>query len=256
MDDTVIRFENVRFSYNGEPVLVDVDLAVTRGDFLAMVGPNGGGKTTLLRLILGLLTPESGRITVFGERPSAAASRIGYIQQENAANAGMPVSVMDVALMGRLRRGMIRYSRPDREAARRALETVGMDGARNRPFGSLSGGQRQRVLLARALAVDPEILLLDEPTAHLDPEAHASIYRILSDMADRLTVIVVGHDILDLIGHARTIVYVDRTVHTHVSPELDPEAYRDVPMEQLERICPVELMNRILRKREAEGSRS
>src|SRR4030042_2544998 len=163
MQPSVIDLDHVWFSYQATPVLADVTFALPRGEFLGIIGPNGGGKTTLVKLMLGLLKPDRGRIRVLGQEPSVASSKVGYVPQDTDFNRGFPISVLDVALMGRLSRSRKRrgYSREDREKVEQILERVGMLEYRERPIGKLSGGQRQRVFIARALATEPEILFLD-----------------------------------------------------------------------------------------------
>ena len=163
----VISMKGVSFSYNGFRVLEDVNLTVKKGDFLSMVGPNGGGKTTLLKIILGLLRPKSGDVRVFGHSPVKVRSRIGYMPQHISLDALFPVNVLDVVLMGRLGSGknLGFYGKADETAALAALKEMELYDARDRSFSDLSGGQQQRVLIARALATQPELLLLDEPAS-------------------------------------------------------------------------------------------
>ncbi|MBU2551745.1 MAG: metal ABC transporter ATP-binding protein, partial [Proteobacteria bacterium] len=165
MNEPVIEIRDLWFSYNGQPVLTAADLTVREGDFMAVIGPNGGGKTTLIRLMLGLLKPRRGTVRVLGLPPDKAAPLTGYMPQRPGHNQGFPVSVMDVVLMGRPRSGLtrLRYARADREAAQRALERMDMWPLRDRRVGELSGGQRQRVYVARALVSEPRVMFLDEP---------------------------------------------------------------------------------------------
>ena len=151
MDDEVIRFEHVHFSHNGTEVLTDVGFVIHSGDFVSIIGPNGGGKTTLVKLILGLVHPDSGKVQLFGKTPGQGRKRIGYIPQYSEFDHQFPVTVLDVVLMGRLTRGLGFYSKEDRHAARGALAEVNLEGIAQQPFADLSGGQRQRVLIARAL---------------------------------------------------------------------------------------------------------
>ena len=161
----VVSFKNVSFSYDGIQVLEDVSLTIDEGDFLSIVGPNAGGKTNLLKLILGLVKPTGGTVRVFGQPPPKVRSRIGYMPQHVSLDILFPVNVQDVVLMGRLGTGrkIGLHGRADREAAEEALRVVELYDVRHRPFAALSGGQRQRVLIARALASDPELLLLMSP---------------------------------------------------------------------------------------------
>jgi len=178
--EPAIVLDNGSFSYTRHPVLDGVTLTVPKGDFAMVVGPNGGGKTTLIKLILGLLVPTSGRVSLFGKSPEAAWNQVGYMPQYTHVDMAFPVSVMDVVLMGRLTQSKRwRYSKNDREAARHALNEVGLLEKQKKPFSSLSGGQRQRVLIARALCSNPSLLLMDEPTANVDPAAEATLFELL-----------------------------------------------------------------------------
>ncbi len=197
-DVPVIDIRNLCFSFPG-PVLIleDVNLRVPRGDFLAIIGPNGGGKTTLLRLILGLLRPDSGTVSVLGTEPAGAVGRIGYVPQMTGFERSFPVSVMDAVLMGRLHfRGVFRgYTDEDRSVAADQLELLRITELSRRRIGDLSGGQRQRVLIARALCSEPELLLLDEPAAGIDKENQENFYHILSDINKDVTIVMTTHDI-------------------------------------------------------------
>jgi zinc transport system ATP-binding protein len=195
--EQVIAIDHLTFAYDSAPVLVDVHLSVKVRDFVCIVGPNGGGKSTLLKLILGLLEPTEGTVRVFGRSPKQARHRIGYMPQYVQLDPQFPVSAMDVVLMGRLGRGMRLgpYRAEDRAAARTALEEVGLWQQRRQPFAQLSGGQRQRVLLARALAGEPDVLILDEPTANLDPSVCDDLHERLHRLSHEKTILMVSHDV-------------------------------------------------------------
>ena len=221
MTQPIIRVENLSFSYNGLPVLEDVSLTVHEKEFLAFIGPNGGGKTTLIKLLLGLLKPDSGTIRIFEAAPEKAAHRIGYVPQDVAINKAFPISVLDVVLMGRLRfRGRARLSRSDRKAARDVLAEMEMLEYQNRRIDDLSGGQRERVFIARALATDPEILILDEPTANLDNAGRTELYAILKEINKTKTIIVVTHDMMVLSSYVSSVACVNKSVHYHGEAEL------------------------------------
>ena len=199
-DTPVIEVRNVSFSYQATPVLEDVNLTIYDRESVCMVGPNGGGKTTLLRLLLGQLRPTQGEILIFGQPPEQARLRLGYMPQRSEYDPLFPVTVMDVVLMGRLGQPGLRgwlgwHGAGDRRAAREALEQVHMADAAQRPFIALSGGQRQRVLIARALCCQPELLLLDEPTANVDSLVEARLFDELRQLGQRMTIVLVSHDL-------------------------------------------------------------
>ena len=228
-----ISLENVTFSYNGGVVLDNVNLTVAENDFVWMVGPNGGGKTTLLKLVLGLLTPDSGHVRVFGQTPKAMRSRIGYMPQQTSLDLHFPITVMDVALMGRLGRvgGGGRYNAADRKAAEKALEQVGLADSSGQLFSELSGGQQRRMYIARAFTCEPDLLILDEPTANIDQLLQRELYQLFESLLGRITVVMVSHDPAFVGQFVKQVVCVNRTVEVHptgeVSSEMLGEWYRD-----------------------------
>jgi zinc transport system ATP-binding protein len=243
MSEPVVAIERVSFAYNTDPVLVDVDLTVGDKDFVSLVGPNGGGKTTLLKIILGLLTPTAGTVRVFGRPPVAARPRIGYMPQHAQVDPHFPASVLDVALMGRVSKGsnVGPYRKGDRAAAAEALREVELYDYASRPFADLSGGQRQRVLIARALAAEPDLLLLDEPTANLDVRMEQELYELLKSLNERLTIILVSHDLGFVSQFVKRVVCVKHRVTAHptsdITGEIIQEIYGDVRMVRHDRGC-------------------
>lgn len=243
MPDPIIALDDLSFSYNGQHVLEHVDLAIADRDFACMVGPNGGGKTTLLKLVLGLLTPTSGHVRVFGQSPQQARPRMGYMPQHAQVDPHFPASVMDVVLMGRLAPGNSwgRFSRADRDGAAEALRLVDLADLRRRPFADLSGGQRQRALIARALAASPELLLLDEPTSNLDVRMEGELYELLQKLNERLTIVLVSHDLGFVSQFVKSVVCVKHTVTVHptseVTGEIIQEIYGDVRLVRHDHRC-------------------
>ncbi len=216
MTRPVLEFENVAFSYGPTPVLRDVDLSVCEGDYLAIVGPNGGGKSTLLKLALGIARPDSGTVRVFGQPPRGVVPRVGYVPQHLSFDARYPITVDHVVMMGmldRLRAGP--FGRAARIRAREMLERVGLGHAAGRLFRELSGGERQRVLLARALVCDPAMLLLDEPTANMDREHESRMYAMLGDLCAGMTICVVSHNVNIVTRHASKLACVNRSCSLH-----------------------------------------
>ena len=217
MSRPAVEARHLFFDYGEETVLSDVTFEVPEGDFLAVIGPNGGGKSTLLKLLMGILAPRSGEVRLFGKPPDRSDTVIGYVPQETAHNLDFPVTAMDVALMGLLhRRGVSRrFDESQRQKALAALKRVGMDHLADRRIKELSGGERQRTLIARALASEPDILMLDEPTASIDFGGQREIFELLERLNETMTVIVVSHDMTMVMGYARHALYVHRTAVMH-----------------------------------------
>lgn len=210
----VVELEGVNFAYQDVSVLQNVSFCVNSGEFIGIIGPNGGGKTTLLKLIMGFLTPTSGKIRVFGASPKNELGKIGYVPQSTRFDKQFPISVMEVVLLGRLSHlswyGI--YSKADKKAAMDALEMVGLPNFSDRAFGTLSGGQAQRVLIARALASNPSLLLLDEPTASVDANAQTEIYALLQKLKGNMTILMVTHDLNIAVEHVKKVICVQNTV--------------------------------------------
>ena len=230
MPEPVVLLDHVSFAYNGQSIIEDACLTIREQEFLCMVGPNGGGKTTLLRLMLGLLAPQSGRLEVFGTTPEAARPKVGYMPQEAQLDPQFPVSVLDVVLMGRLSAGLQigPYRRRDREIAQQALEEVSLGNATRRALTDLSGGQRQRMLLARALACEPQLLLLDEPTANLDVAVQEELYALLRRLSERMAIILVSHDVGFVSTLVESVICVNRKVVVHPTTSLNGKVITDL----------------------------
>jgi zinc transport system ATP-binding protein len=232
-DEAVVLLRDVTFSYGGEPVLEDVNLAVGAREAVCIVGPNGGGKTTLVKLMLGLLSPQAGEVRLFGRPPRQARLRAGYMPQHVQHDPLFPVTVMDIVLMGRLGLGGLGGllgwpGHADRRAAQSALEQVGMEGVGRRPFASLSGGERQRVLIARALCCEPELLLLDEPTSNVDSLVEARLLDLLRELNRRMTILMVSHDLGFVSGLVEKAICVNRRVVVHPTSAMTGAAIRDI----------------------------
>lgn len=232
----VVEVRNVTFGYDREAVLQDVSLDIGPRDFLAVIGPNGGGKTTLLRLILGLERPWRG-IVRWGV-PAAARRRIGYVPQFSTFDRNFPLQLRDAVLMGRLGRQHLfrRYSREDHRVVALVLERLRLDHMASAPIADLSGGQLQRALIGRALAGEPDILFLDEPTSSVDAETRSVLTGLLDELNQRIPVVVVTHDITAIAAQVKQIACVNRKLFYHGGGQLShaqlEEAYG----------CPVELV--------------
>jgi zinc transport system ATP-binding protein len=183
-------------------------------EFVGVIGPNGGGKSTLLQLLLGLLEPQRGAIEVFGAAPEAARARVGYVPQRASIDAGVPATVLDIVMMGRLTRSSWgpRFARRDVEAARAALARARTSDLERRTWATLSGGQRQRVLIARALVSDAELLLLDEPTAGVDTHREVELLDVLGELNAEIPIVMVTHDLPLVVAHMDRAVWVDGVV--------------------------------------------
>lgn len=210
MPQAAIVAEDLCFAYSTAPVLTHVSFEILAGEFVGIIGPNGGGKTTLLKLILGFLKPDSGTLTIFGKAPAAALNEVAYVPQRMPFDRLFPISVFDVVLTGRLRQlpWYGAHSATDKKLAMEALEMVELQSFAKVPFGSLSGGQSQRVLIARALVSQPQLLLLDEPTSSVDVEAQAEIYNLLAKLRGSMTLVMVTHDLQTVIERVERILCV------------------------------------------------
>ena len=244
MDSPLVTLENVNFAYNGSPVIEDVSLAIHPGDFIAMIGPNGGGKTTLIKLILGLLKPDRGTIRVLGKSALAAAPGIGYVPQNVNINNSFPVTALDVVLMGKHnpKKRWARYSAADREEALSTLGHLQMAGHAGARISDLSGGQRQRVFIARALVTDPQLLLLDEPTASIDTRGQSEFFDLLAKLNRNVTILVVSHDLLVISRYVKSVACVNKHLHFHNEAEITGEMLETMYSCTVEEVCPVELV--------------
>ncbi len=243
-----IEIEGLTYSFHGVTVLEDVNLSIRKGEFVALIGPNGGGKTTLLKLILGLWRPDTGTVRIFGKSPRQMSHRIGYVPQDIHINRHFPVSALDVVLMGKMGPGQKKFwhSAEDRLIAHQALGRMGMGDYCNRRIGELSGGQRQRVLIARALVTEPDILLLDEPTSNIDSQGQGDFYELLKELNETVTILLVSHDVMILSSYVKSVACVNRKIHYHDEPEVTGDMMNMFH-------CPVEIVahgvpHRVLQK--------
>jgi len=233
-----LKISKLAAGYDEKAVISDVDLEVEHGEYFGLIGPNGGGKSTLLKVILGLIPPLQGTVMVYGEPPEKGRRHIGYVPQYSHFDKDYPISVMDVVLMGRRRnRGAWPwYGKEDKKAAREAISAVGMDGFEKRSVGKLSGGQKQRVFIARALVGKPRMLLLDEPTASVDARIEESIYKLLKELNREMTIVLVTHDIGVISSHVETVACLNRHLFKNNEPVITPEMLEESYQ------CPVDLI--------------
>ncbi len=233
-----VELRGVSAGFEGKSVLEDVSFILEERGYLGVIGPNGGGKTTLLKVILGMHATSAGQVLIHGEPVATGRQRVGYVPQYPRVDLDFPISVADVVLMGRrAQRGLAPWWRAaDREAAARALASVGMEGHQRARIGDLSGGQRQRVFIARALVAEPSVLLLDEPTASVDTAAQGHVYELLAELNRTMAIVLVTHDIGIISSHVKMVACLNRRLFTHgdesLTTEMIEQAYQ----------CPVDLI--------------
>ncbi len=236
----VLEITNLSFAYDKEYVLENINLSVDNQDFLVLIGPNGGGKSTLVKLILGLNPIQKGSIKIF-DKPSGRKnlSLIGYVPQNTNINTNFPIKAIEVVMMGHTshQRALFGYKKEEVAHAMYLLKQVGMEEFAQKKIGSLSGGQRQRVMIARALCANPKVLLLDEPTSSIDADGQKQIYELLRELNKKITVIVVSHDLSVVLEYATKVAHINKKLAFHdlssIKKELDIQGNH---------ICEVELL--------------
>jgi len=251
----VLELKNVVLRSKGQIILDFLNWTLQEGDFVGLIGPNGAGKTVLLKVLLGLIPPTSGEIRILGNSPTRSRSLIGYVPQYARFDSKFPISVREVVLMGRLSktRACFGYTAEDRKKADEVMEKLELDALSEMRIGKLSGGQIQRVLIARALASDPKLLLLDEPTASLDTLVGSNVYDLLEELSKRMTIILVSHDIGVISAYVKTVACLNRKLHYHGKKEVAPNILAEVYG------CPIDLIahghaHRVLHEHDEEHS--
>lgn len=238
MRKAVATLENVWVYYNSEPALQDVSITIRERDFLGIIGPNGGGKTTLLKVMLGLLKPNRGVVKLLGKNPRESHSGVGYVPQKSLFDKHFPISVWQVTLMGRYgHTGLFhRYTQKDKEMAKEALERVGMWQHKNRQIGELSGGQQKRVFIARALSTNPAIMLLDEPMESVDSKVQTEFYELLQELHREMAIVLVSHDVTAVSIYVDEIACLNQKLVYHGPKEISDEVLEGTYQ------CPVHLI--------------
>jgi zinc transport system ATP-binding protein len=232
----VLKIEDLWFYYGDKMILKAVNLNLAEKDFLGIIGPNGGGKTTLLKLMLGLLKPYKGNILIYDKPPLQARRFVSYLAQKQVFEAGFPIRVFETALMGKYGGFGKSWSAQDKQQALEALERVGMLKYKDELLGKLSGGEQQRVFLARALVRKPKILILDEPTTGVDVQVQKSFYDLLKVLNEDMTIILVSHDISVISSYVKKIACLNQKLYYHDSKELT-----EADLEQVYQ-CPIEMI--------------
>ncbi len=224
---SVLKFSHVCFSYDREEVLCDINFDISGRCFVGIVGPNGGGKTTLLRLALGLEKPGSGTVQVFGQNPMENRPDVGYVMQQQQFDKRFPIKVLDVVLLGLSQGCKIGFfNKSEKKVALDVLERVGIASLAGRSFAELSGGQRQRALIAQAIVGKPRLLMLDEPTANIDSEGEAEIHELLRSLAGEQTIMMVSHNVNTVLDCATHVLCVNRVVALSRLSDMHPDILR------------------------------
>ncbi len=239
MTETAVHVDNLSVYYGSTKAISNVFLDVKKGEYLGIIGPNGGGKSTLLKCILGLIKPDEGTVDVFGQRPGRGNAVIGYVPQFSHLDKLFPISLFDVVLTGRLKTGLqpfYKYTKQDKEAAYNLLKKVGIEKLAKRQISQLSGGEFQKMLIARAMALQPSLLLLDEPTASVDAMSREQIYNLLAELNKDMTIILVTHDLMAISSQVHRLACLNTSLVYHGEPELNEKI-----MNQLYG-CPVDLI--------------
>ncbi len=237
--DKIVELRNVSAGYGTIPAVQDINLSIEKGSFTGIIGPNGGGKSTLLKIILGLVEPWTGQVRILGQRPERNRHLVGYVPQAATTNRRFPISVRQVVLLGRLAGrapAFHRYQSLDHDIVDQCLARLEIMDLAERQIGQLSGGQWQRVLIARALAVKPVLLLLDEATSGLDAGVSTQVYELLRELNQEMTIIMVTHDTMAISSYVNNIACINHILHYHGESALSPELIMQVYG------CPVELI--------------
>ncbi len=210
----MIEFKNVSFAYTKDLILEDVNVSIGHHKFVGIIGPNGGGKSTFLQLTMGLLDPGKGSITIEGMNPAHYKTKIGYVPQKRFFDTQFPVSVFEVVMMGALQTmsWLGRYPKQKQEEALHLLEQFDLIDLKNQPFGQLSGGQMQKAFIARSLLSNPSLLILDEPTASVDPYAEENLYQILLSLKGKITILLVTHEVPGVLPEVDQVLFVQKRV--------------------------------------------
>lgn len=210
MNDSIVSLKDVSFSYDKHPLIRHVNLEVKENDFLGLIGPNGGGKTTIIKLILGLLEPDSGKIEVFGKTPKEGRAHIGYLSQFKNIDFEFPITVSEIVLQSRLQSVFKRFDEEDRQHAKEALKDVDLWKKRRSCLCELSGGEKQRVFIARALASKPRLLIMDEPMSNVDIRIQENLYKLLDLLNEKMAILVVDHNLEMLSKYAKEIACINK----------------------------------------------
>jgi zinc transport system ATP-binding protein len=240
-----IEINDLSFSYDKTDVLQNINFTINTKEFIAIIGPNGGGKSTLLKLILGLLEPRKGNILIHNKPSKSFREQIGYMPQQFIQNKTFPITIAQIVMSGLINKKNIffSYSKDEKQKALNALDMVGLKDFSDKKINMLSGGQIQRVFLARAIVCDPKILILDEPTSNIDPQGEYEIFKLLKEFNKTMTVIVVSHDLSMLMDFATKAIFINKTAIVHEKLNITKEQVSKSLNLKNSHICEVELLN-------------
>jgi len=252
--NTAVKITDLTVKYGENTALEDICLEVDEGEYLGIIGPNGGGKTTLIKAILGLVDYSSGDVRILGKKPKEQAGKVGYVPQLTDFDRSFPIMVHEVVMSGRLEPGIRlfhRYSREDADLADHCLDNMGMAGLGKRQISELSGGEFQKMLIARALVIKPRLLLLDEPTASVDAGAREQIFEQLGELSREITIILVTHDLLAISEKVRSLACLNKKLVYHGGTKFNEDVVKTMYG------CPIDLIahgvpHRVLREHDTE----
>ena len=232
-----VKISNVSKKFNRVSALHNINFSINEKDLMAIIGPNGGGKSTLLKIITGILTPDTGEVKIFGRDPQKARDLMGYLPQHVSFDPDFPINVFDTVLSGRYHGLFKGYTENDRKAVEKALKDVEIYKLKDRQISEISGGQMQRVFIARAIVREPKLLLMDEPMASIDPEMQNSFYELLSRLKDKMTIILISHDVGAVSTHVDKIACLNHELFYHGPIEGSAKGLEEVYK------CPLELIS-------------
>ncbi len=233
----ILEISDLNFSYASIPTLTDINFTLFENDFAAVIGPNGGGKSTLIKLMMGLLKPQSGTVKLFGKSPEIGRKQVGYLAQFSLIDLEFPIKVLDIVQMNRLSGNPFKqFTTSDRNDAIKALEMVGIGHLSARTLSQLSGGEKQRVFLARVLMNNPKLLILDEPTSGVDFHAEKSFYDLLQELNKKMAILMISHDISAVSTMVKKIACLNKKLIFHNGAELRKEDLEEIYA------CPVDLI--------------
>ncbi|MFB6320362.1 metal ABC transporter ATP-binding protein [Saccharicrinis sp. FJH54] len=231
----ILELSDISAGYDKKRAIEGISLTINQNDFIGFIGPNGGGKTTLVKVIVGLLQPERGKMQAYRNNKPSDKLRVGYLAQKNQIDQQFPIRVREVVASGTSKKWSMRYSKKDLRETDALLEQLHLTHLKGAAISEISGGEMQRALLGRAIISNPDLLLLDEPNTYLDQHSEDMLYSILNDLNTRMAIILVSHDLGIISSYVKTIACINYTMHYHPNNEITEEMLESYQ-------CPVELI--------------